>query len=264
MENVRTIFRFKNENERGIVGIYINVNEKTLEVNQVKGNAISLDSFLQLIETEEFAGVLDYLNEGYVRVNPFRIDRHVGMSGNSSYYLEYVEGVAGVSGNFPVIRRVDLLYLSMYDKLNCDAKIFIPDLLELIPILKENHYLSELETEFQELIPECLENFQLPLRQFTPIMAYYCPDSRPCFENYEKGAEQKGLNFFNSFSKTGYAVVAEYILDDQEYSAMKEILTRHREEYEDFHLYENEKDIFVYQDHKDKTILVVMKEDDKE
>ena len=67
MTKIRKMYKFENKTmkERGVVGIEIDIEKRILYLEQVKGNAPSLECFLELLQIEEIEEALKEATQGY-------------------------------------------------------------------------------------------------------------------------------------------------------------------------------------------------------
>ena len=149
----------------------------------------------------------------------------------------------------------------MCDKLNEGVEIFIPDLLLLVPELE--YYTSNNEEIYISEVQEVsLEDYRSPLEQFKPVMAYLNE-----VDYFEKG-EKKGVQEYKDLSSRVaiYQTIAEWVVNEDEYEAMKYILTHNKKKGDyvsGYHSYENkEKDVFIFLDNVSKSTDVIIKKEE--
>lgn len=248
---MKKLYKFESEKSTGVVGINVDIDNKTLKVSQVKGGTVDLNTFLQILESDKDFDIMTEIKYGYERQNPYKIICHEGMSGSLDYYIEWIEGYADV---FPITRRKHIFHISMYDKLNEGVDVFIPDFILLLP----------------ELRPYWEETYFVEIPIIDPA-EYIDPNTPPTTEDFVPGMGwqskkeflqsgiQAGIDEYMKHPQYLSEIYTEYILCPSEYSALKKAFTKGKTRHKDYDLYENENDtVFIHVCHNEKVTSVVL------
>lgn len=196
-------------NGTSIIGVIINTIERTLYLENIKGVALGIDGFIELLSQDYLGPIIQKIGKSYRRRNPYRLTHVVGSSGAMDFFIHWLERAD--NERFYRERKKEIFHLSMYQKLNVGVDIFIPDLVLLLEYLPFRKACCFSEVSIKDIEMVDITQFQYPCEH--PLSL----ESVISVEAIEEGRRKLPSylqEIYNNFKEHNIEYIIEYKVKD--------------------------------------------------